>query len=260
MLAYPTNGKQARDSLGRYITKNKAPAIIAANSPPELKYTPTPTSLTRTSSRLSESYELVTQSQASTPFSRSPIIPTLHLLQTTANTEDMVAEVITPFQGDKEDESPEDFLRVFFRQMGNNSDETKKAQFWYYLQANSAADEWYSDLVEDEKKTWADIKTAFYKRWPRKKQARKTDDEYEDEILGRKLKVEDLVKKEKVGGREVYSHLTWADKIALAVKGAKLNKTTTHIRQVRKDLPTILREKIGTKRFAMLTLSTFVIA
>src|ERR1700678_2814053 len=33
--------------------------------------------------------------------------------------------------------------------------------------------------------------------------------------------------------------------MATIVKGAKLQKTATHIRQVRKNLPTILREKIG---------------
>jgi hypothetical protein len=158
----------------------------------------------------------------------------------------MAAEIITPFQGDKEDENPEDFLRAFYRRMGDKSDDTKKTQFPYYLQADSVADEWYADLIDNEKKSWSDIETAFSKRWPRKKQVKKTDKEYEDDIMGRKLKAEDLGKKEKVAGREVYSHIAWADKMATSVKGAKWEKTTNHLRQVRKDLPTILREKVGT--------------
>ena len=158
----------------------------------------------------------------------------------------MAAEVVNPFQGDKEDKNPEDFLRAFFRRMGNNSDDTRKAQFPYYLQADSVADEWYGDLTDDEKKSWANIEAAFRKRWPRKKQAKKTDEEYEDEILNRKLKDEDLGKKEKVAGREVYTHVAWADKMGTTIKGARLENTTTHIRQVRRDLPTIMREKIGT--------------
>ena len=129
--------------------------------------------------------------------------------------------------------------------MGDKSEDTRKAQFPYYLQANSVADEWYANLVNNEKKTWGDIENAF-KRWPRKKQVKKTDDEYEDEVLGRKLKMEDLGKKEKIMGREVYTHIAWADKMATLVKGAKWEKTTNHLRQVRKDLPNILREKIGT--------------
>ena len=66
-------------------------------------------------------------------------------------------------------ENPEDFLRAFYRRMGDKSEDTRKAQFPYYLQADSIADEWYADLVDNEKKTWGDIENAFKKRWPRKK-------------------------------------------------------------------------------------------
>ena len=157
-----------------------------------------------------------------------------------------MAEVVAPFHGDKEDESPEDFLRAFYRRMGDKSDDTKKGQFPYYLQAYSVADEWFAELPDEKKKTWGDIEVAFRARWPKKQQIKKTDEEYEDEIIGRKLKEEDLGKREKVAGMEVYSHVAWADKMATTVKSAKLEKTTNHLRQVRKELPTILREKIGT--------------
>ena len=137
-------------------------------------------------------------------------------------------------------------MRAFYRRMGVKNDDTKKAQFLYYLQADSVADEWYANLIDDDKKTWKDIETAFKKRWPRKKQVKKTDEEYEDEIIGRKLSPEDLGKKEKVAGREVYTHIAWADKMATSIKGAKWEKTTNLLRQVRKDLPNVLREKVGT--------------
>ena len=157
-----------------------------------------------------------------------------------------MAEVVTPFYSDKEDESPEGFLRAFYRRMGDKSDETKRAQFPYYLQPYSVADEWYDELIDEEKKTWSDIEVAFRKRWPPKKPIKKTQEEYEDEILDRKLKTEDLGRKETVAGMEVYSHVAWADKMATSVKGARLGKSTTHIRQVRRELPSILREKVGT--------------
>jgi hypothetical protein len=157
-----------------------------------------------------------------------------------------MAETVTPFQGDKEGESPEDFLRAFYRRMSDKPDDTKKAQFPYYLQAYSVADEWYSDLTDDDKKSWTNIEAAFRKRWPKKKQVKKTEEEYEDEIVGRKLTTDDLGKKEKVEGMEVYSHVAWADKMAITIKSARLEKTTTHIRQVRRDLPEILGDKVGT--------------
>ena len=152
-----------------------------------------------------------------------------------------------PFHGNKEDESPEDFLCAFYRRMGDKTDDSRKNQFCYYLQANGAADEWFSDLSDKEKKSWKDIEAAFEKRWPKKKQIKKTEDEYEDEIVGRKLKAEDLGKKEVVAGRETYTHLALANKMATSVKSAKWEKTTNQLWQVRKSLPNILREKVGTR-------------
>lgn len=157
----------------------------------------------------------------------------------------MPTEQVDPFHGDKEDENPEDFLRSFFRRMGTASDEVRKRQFKYFLQADSVADEWYDELQQTEKKDWNAIEDAFNKRWPRKKAAKKTTEEYEEEITGSRLKMEDLGKKEKTAGREVYSHIVWADKMATIVKGAKIETTTTYIGHVRKELPKLLREKVG---------------
>ena len=245
-----TNKKQGRDALGRYIPKDK-PTDDETTEQPADSTAATTTDHTRTSSRLSGNYDLFTDiSQLSTPFSASPIISPAPLPlpqpQIPVELEEMATETIKPFQGDQEDENPEDFLRAFYRRMGNNSDDTRKAQFPYYLQADSPADDWFAELVDNEKNTWADVETAFKKRWPRKKQAKKTVEEYEEEITEQKLKTEDLAKKEKVAGRDVYSHIAWADRMAVIVKGAKIESGNTHIRQVRKDLPDILKEKIGT--------------
>ena len=49
--------------------------------------------------------------------------------------------------------------------------------------------------------------------------------------------MEDLGKKEKMAGREIYSHIAWADKMGMVVKGAKIETTTTYIGHIRKELP-----------------------
>jgi hypothetical protein len=96
-----------------------------------------------------------------------------------------------------------------------------------------------------KRKDWDSIEDAFNKRWPRKKAAKKTTEEYEDKIIGLQLKTEDLGKKVKTAGRDVYSHMAWADKMATTVKGANIETTTTYIGHVRKELPKLLREKLG---------------
>ena len=157
----------------------------------------------------------------------------------------MLTEHVEPFHGDKEDENLEDFLRSFFRRMGMATDDVRKQQFQYFLQVDSIADEWFDDLQPGEKKCWEDIENAFNKHWPRQKAAKKTKEEYEEEITGLRLKTEDLGKKEKMSGREIYSHIAWADKMGTVVKGAKIETTTTYIGHDRKELPKLLREKVG---------------
>ena len=152
---------------------------------------------------------------------------------------------VAPFHGDKDDENPEDFLRSFFRCMGTSTDIVKKQQFPNFLQVDSVADEWYDNLSATNKMDWTSIEAAFCKRWPRKQQVKKTQEGYEEEISGLLLKMEDLGRKEKIAGRDVYSHIAWADKMATIVRGVKLESTTTYIGQVRKKLPKLLREKIG---------------
>ena len=128
--------------------------------------------------------------------------------------------------------------------MGTNTDNVKKQQFKYFLQADSAADKWFDNLPLADKKDWNAIESTFNQCWLRKKAAKKTTEEYEEEITGLRLKMEDLGKKEKTAGREVYSHIAWADKMTTIVKWAKIETTTTYIGQVRKELPKLLREKI----------------
>jgi hypothetical protein len=158
----------------------------------------------------------------------------------------MSTDYVAPFHGDKEDENPGDFLRSFYRRMGSSSDDVKKQQFQNFLQSDGAADEWFDDLPQGDKKDWSAIEIAFHKRWPRKKVAKRTTEEYEEDIMTLRLRIEDLGKKEKVTGRDVHSHIAWADKMAVIVKGAKLETTTTYIGHVRKELPKLLREKVGT--------------
>ena len=68
--------------------------------------------------------------------------------------------------------------------MGMATDNIRKQQFRYFLQADSVADEWFDDLQPGEKKSWEDLENAFNKRWPTQKAAKKTKEEYKEEITG----------------------------------------------------------------------------
>jgi hypothetical protein len=49
--------------------------------------------------------------------------------------------------------------------MGSADDEKRARNFIYYLQADSDADEWFEELSEEEKKSWASIEVLFRRKW-----------------------------------------------------------------------------------------------
>ena len=120
------NNKQLRrDSLGRFVSNNRDPHTSAPN-PPAYSNTSIPVDPPRTTSQLSSQYEFIT-SQPTTPFTNTPALPNIPLppdtspppsptlpsksdvesepkLTKTPGTEEMAAEHVMPFHGDKEDE------------------------------------------------------------------------------------------------------------------------------------------------------------
>ena len=252
-LANKKNYEQNRDDSGCFtkrhpLSETNSDSITTGNS------TPFSFSLanTRSSSSLS-TFDLVDSTQINTPFDSTPSAspskaPPVTLPDTASLGPDnsMATEPVKIFHGDKKDENPDNFFWSFFRRMGSATDDFKKKQFKYFLQADSVADKLFDKLQQDDKKDWDAIEAAFNKCWPKKIVGKKTKEEYEAEITGLCLKMENLGKKETIVGREVYAHIAWADNMEMVVKGAKLEETTTYIGQVCKELPKPIKEKVGT--------------
>lgn len=154
---------------------------------------------------------------------------------------------VDPFWGDKDTENPQDFIRAFNRAMGTNTKDNKAGQFPNYLHADGAADDWYGELTDETKANWDLVEREFHRKWPKRVIAKKTTTEYEEELLNLRLKETELGKKETIAGREVYTHIAWADKIQQLAMGAKVETGTTYIGQVRKNLPSTIKEKVDTQ-------------
>ncbi|KAF5372750.1 hypothetical protein D9615_010133 [Tricholomella constricta] len=154
-----------------------------------------------------------------------------------------MAASIEPFWGDRPDKNAQDFFCTFNRAMGDKSDDIKCRLFVNYLRADSEADEWYAALPAAIRADWDDTETAFHARWPKATIACKTALEYEEEILAMKLKEATLGSKETVAGRDVYTHIAWADRMGALVSRAGLVTGTTYVRLVQRTLPALIREK-----------------
>ena len=94
--------------------------------------------------------------------------------------------------------------------MSLTTDEAKISNFQNYLGSDSPAEEWYEATGKALNK-WADFELAFFTQFPTMEKAKKTAVELERELAGLKLRVEDLGKKQKYGGQEVWSHIAFAE-------------------------------------------------
>jgi len=152
------------------------------------------------------------------------------------------------FYGDsREGENPQNFLRAFHREMralATTNNEAIAKAFVDYLGAGSIADKWFEDLPQDTQDSWTEIQMEFVKRWPRVKQATRSEQELERELLMTVLGEKELGEKVNSGGIEVWTHVAWADKMVALVGEANLSAKTTHIWQVRDKLPEAIKEVV----------------
>ncbi|KAG6824422.1 hypothetical protein H0H92_006929, partial [Tricholoma furcatifolium] len=152
---------------------------------------------------------------------------------------------LQPFHGDRDDESPRDFINsikkfFMFGRGREESDVDKIAYFSFSLKDGGAAAAWFANLEPDRKQRWADLLAAFDERWPGTQAAEKTQSEKQDELMETKLSEEDLGKKVTVKGVEVYSHVAWADKVERAAKAIP-DTNNLLVKSTRLNMPPTLR-------------------
>ena len=84
------------------------------------------------------------------------------------------------------------------------------SSFENYLKYNSLADEWFKEQVAQTK--WKDLEKVFLIRFPPIQKAKKSELELERELCELRLTVEELRKKVKYAGEDVWSHVAFAEK------------------------------------------------
>ena len=153
---------------------------------------------------------------------------------------------VQSFSGEPGDDiQPGEFLKGFRRfttYAHITENERIVESFGDHLKYASPADEWFHEL--ENRTTWKDVEKAFLERFPPVERAKRTETELERELCELRLKVEDLGKKEKYGGEEVYTHVIFAEKALSLAKQAKINSGSNSIWKVRDELPDIIRQKV----------------
>ena len=101
--------------------------------------------------------------------------------------------------------------------------------FGDHLKYGSPANEWFSELGTTTS-TWKEVKKA-----------KQIETELERELCELMLKVEDLGKKEKYAGEDVYTHVIFAEK---TLSLAKISTGSNLIWKVQDELPDIIWQKV----------------
>jgi len=151
------------------------------------------------------------------------------------------------FSGEPGDDvQPGEFLKTFCRfttyaHITENSSIIES--FGDHLKYGSPADEWFGKL-NTTASMWKDVEKAFLERFPLVEKAKRTETELERELCELRLKVEDLGKKEKYAGEDVYTHVIFAEKALSLAKQAKIHTGSNSIWKVRDELPDIIWQKV----------------
>jgi len=143
--------------------------------------------------------------------------------------------MVHSFSGEPDDDiQPGEFLKTF-RRFTTYACITESAliieSFGDHLKYVSPVDEWFQEL-DTKDLAWKDVKAAFLSCFPPVERAKRTETKLERELCEMRLKVEDLGKKEKYVGEDVYTHVIFAEKALSLAKQAKISTGSNSIWKV----------------------------
>ena len=153
------------------------------------------------------------------------------------------------FHGDgRADENPYDFLKTVQTSFDNKpgiTEEEKCNRLYLNCKSDFDAEEWYIDLPQVDKATWAALEVAFRVRWPRRLKVQKTPEQKKAELFAQILDESRMLEKEEIGGSQVYGYIAWADRVERL--STAVGDTQGFLVSVMRDtLPKALRNVIGT--------------
>jgi hypothetical protein len=152
------------------------------------------------------------------------------------------------FHGDgRAEENPYDFLKSIQTSFDNKpgiTEEEKCERLYLHCKSDFDAEEWYDNLPQADKTSWAALGTAFRLRWPRRAKVQKTPEQKKAELFAQTLDDGTMLDKEEIGGTKVYHYIAWADRVDRL--STALGDTQGFLVSVMRDaLPKALRNVIG---------------
>ncbi|KAJ7255441.1 hypothetical protein B0H12DRAFT_1287911 [Mycena haematopus] len=157
-----------------------------------------------------------------------------------------------PATAESQGVTPNTFIKKFrahMRDLGGGTaltDAQKIDAFPDYLVEDSPAEKWFVALQGGATPvtTWATLEAAFHVRFPGPEKVERTAQEWEQELAGMRLTLNELTTTVKVSGAEVFAHVHFASCLLELAQLAGIAATPSGIWQSRDALPEVLREKV----------------
>jgi len=115
--------------------------------------------------------------------------------------------------------------------------------FENYLKYNLPADKWFKEQ-DTTQITWKALEKVFLEHFPSIQKAKKLESELERELCELRLMVDELGKKVKYVGEDVWSHVAFAEKALSLARQAKINTGSNSIWKVHDELLDIICQKV----------------
>jgi hypothetical protein len=158
-----------------------------------------------------------------------------------------MTEPLPEWGGDEIDSiSSKTFIKRFQRALAltKHTSNERIALLGNCMRADSTAEQWFEENIENKDLTIDDVITKFKSQFPSIEQAKKSKTDYERELEALRLDNDKLGEKETIAGIEAYTHVAFAAKALELAKRANIDEGTSYIWQVRDKLPDIIRDKV----------------
>jgi hypothetical protein len=112
----------------------------------------------------------------------------------------------------------------------------------------SRVEEWFSNLKDENKAPWAEVRKKWDEKWPKIRVETKKKVEAQKELMAFTLTEEEMSEKVEKGGREITKVEEWAEKAKVLATKASVNESDTLIALVNDKLPLVMRDKVSAKQ------------
>jgi hypothetical protein len=160
-----------------------------------------------------------------------------------------MAATLPLFYGDgREGENGQNWMKRFFMTYVGEEEKKRLELLESAMADGSRAEEWFSNLKDEDKASWAEVRKKWDEKWPKTRVETKKKAEAQKELMALTVTEEEMSEKVEKGGREITKVEEWAEKAKVLATEAGVDESDTLIALVHDKLPLAICDKVSAKQ------------